>query len=511
MAHDMVFNALIKPEVDNRAFNQAITKLETGLRKVKSGRHSREESLAANLIATMMKSGMATTESQARILLSRRMGGKFTSQADAIMRAAENRVRYSRQHGFLDQPELPTFTEKQLSRMRPSGASVYRRFKGLETSYAEFKENPTQQGASELGSSIKALQSAAIKIEQEYKTTSKKIPDYLAAILKILGAMEKDVSGFGGEGEGEGKSAGGIGGIGKFLGKLTGFGSLIGVLKKGLDAFQKSLGRGNQGLYWQAAYGNSANWRDVRARAGIFNMSTESAMSTSNYAADFKQRMLWGEVSEKEIIGLSRAGKWGRMVMSGEAARNPAAANTAFEQMIAGTDPAKMRSILRQLGLSQELMNYRLQPYSQSQYKEYYEKFSEMADVELEAAQMMYDAANQYQVATEQISTGIAAFVSTFTEVLSPQSREVAKRLQGRLGEMRGIADINEMVKKSANPMTQIAMQPVDWSGKGVKIGQVTNNITVQGNADSNTVREMEDLVSKEASISNWFYGTAIQ
>lgn len=522
MARELTMDVLLNPVVDTKAFDREFNKLQVGLRKATSGRHAREESLAARLIASMVHSGTASSETQARVILAQRMGGGLTQQQQAILRSGQNIAQVARTHGTLTSATLPrTFSESQLSRMRPGTASAYRQYRSLESALVGFRKNPTPFGALEIGGDIKSLRADLLKLYQEYRMQGRRIPDLLRQIAKNTTGMKKEIADFGGGEEDHQKSPGGS--MFKGLGKLAGIGSLATILKKGVDAFQKALARGNQWLTTKAAYGLGVDIGDVRARAGIFNMSTEAAMSTSTYAADFRQRMLWGEVSEKEIIGLSRAGKWGRMVMSGEAARNPAAANAAFEQMVAGTDPAKMRSILGQLGLSQELMNYRIQGYSPEQRKEYEDKFRELAEIELDGAKMIYDAGNQYQAATEQLSADILAITSTAVELMSPQARDVYHRLMGnktlRDTEAFRAYNYNDAVKAATLKPSPIATGPISGNAltqevlgkKGVNIGQVTTNITVQGNADSNTVREMEDLVSKEASISNWFYGTAIQ
>ena len=514
MANDLTMEMLVKPKVDERAFNQEINKLENGLRNIKFGRHVKEEALAAKLIATMVKSGQATSETQARIQLSKRMGGGFTSQAEAVFRAGENIARYSRVHGLLDtQSVMRTLSERQLARLRPEGANVYKRFRGLESAFSNFKDKPTTLGALEIGGDIKSLRVDLAKLYNEYRAQGKKIPDYLRQISKNTAQMKAFVKGT--DTTETDKSAGGMfGKAGGFLGKLLGIGSIATLIKKGWDSIKKAVERGNQALHVRAAYGDTVDWHNVRAHSQMYQMSPETVMSKNTYAADFRQRMMWGEISEREIIGLSRAGKWGRMVMSGEAARNPAAANAEFERMVATTDPAKMRSILGQLGLSQEFMNYRLQPYTGQDKKDMEQLWYEVADKEVMAASTLFDAAIQYKAATEALSGWIGENAGRIVQSGSPQGRRVLANLTGLTEE--------EIIKKygkgnvagAANALTQSVLQPHNWGGSLQEVVIQNQTINVEGNMDSDAAKDIGtkmgegiDNVTKEQSRGLWLLG----
>ena len=507
MAQDMTMSVLLQPEIDSSAFNKALNQLESGLRNVKRGRHKQQESLASNLIATMVKSGLATSETQARIQLSKRMGGGFSSQADAILRAGENVARYSRTHGLLeDGNRVKSFSEKQLAKMAPKGANVYREFRKLENRLSSFQDKPTSIGAVEISGDIKSLRVDLAKLYNEYRAQGKKIPDYLRQISKNTAIMQKAVKETPTETETHKKSFGV--GVGKLISSLVGIGSVASLLKKSWDAINKAVDRGMQALHLRAAYGSSASYQAARATAGMYNMSTESAISTDTYAADFRQRMLWGEISEKEIIGLSRAGKWGRMVMSGEAARNPQKARSVFESMVASTEPAKMRSILSQLGLSQELMNYRLQPYGGQDKTEMQKQWYDLADKEMQAAELMYDAGVQLKYATEAISGWMAKEGGEIVAAASPQGRRVYSRLSGKTleqteKELNLTTPFNKMTPFRFSDNLRMLAEYVNGGNNVSPTVQQTNNITIQGNADDRAVNEIEEA-TKNASVSAW-------
>ena len=192
--------------------------------------------------------------------------------------------------------------------------------------------------------------------------------------------------------------------------------------------------------------------------------------------------------------------------MSGEAARNPAAANQAFEEMVATTDQAKMRSILRQLGLSQELMNYNIQGYDQGTRAEFFDKFGEIAEKEWQAAVLMYDAGNQYQAYAEQISETMAMIAGVGVANISPQGRAFAERMGVGL---QGLSDRN---LEGANPFVKNIVQQnqgswVNWGGPSdlVKQINVVNNNTynVEGNLDRDAVNDI-DRINRETAVAQY-------
>lgn len=427
MARDIVIDAEINPKVNFQELDVQIAALQKRLRSAKSGAYSKESDRIANLIQTLKNTGIVSSEIQGRRFLEKRMGGRFDPFQSSIFLMAQEKART----GYRDSKE-PSMTSVFASASEAQEKIRNLRFLGREwairNEFEAFQQNPTQESATVVMGNIVALRRDLLKLYAEYRVNRRQVPQILRQIAQNTAALKKDVSDFD---SGEPQSAGGGSSTGGTLKKIIGVASIsslvTGLIRKGGQGLVAALNRGAQAMRLQAAYGREVNWGDIRARSAVFNMSTESAAAPSQYASDFRQRMMWGEVSEREIIGLSRAGQWGRMVMSGEAARNPEKANAVFEKMVASTDHAQMRSILSQLGLPQDLMQYKIQGYSKETRAEYNQKFAEIADKEWRAAVMMFDAGNQYQLVTEQLSDAIAEVTGKGVQYMSAQGREFAR------------------------------------------------------------------------------------
>lgn len=430
MARNFTVDMEVNPIMNVKEFDNGVKQLEKRLRSVKFGRHEQVSDIASNLIQTLVQTGKATTVTQGRQILSSLMGGGFSENAKAILRMGQNKAQVA-----INTPasvDYSTYTAKRITQLRPEHANIATQWNNILTKYLQEKEEPTQEGTDTLLGNIVAVRRDLVKLFQEYRVNRRIVPQILRQIAQNTSSMKKEVSdwdmGDDSKSQGDSNSSSKI--LKTLTGKLAGFFGISSLLKKGFDAFKSALDRGNQALRLEAAYGQSVNWGDVRARAGVFNMSTEAAAAPSQYAADFRQRMMWGELSEREIIGLSRAGKWGRMVMSGEAARNPEKANQAFEEMVATTDKAKMRSIIRQVGLPEDLMNYNIQAYDEKTRKEFFDQWNNIASIELDAAKALYDAGNQLQVALEDASKYIVQVVAESDLAVSPQGRAAKARLE---------------------------------------------------------------------------------
>ena len=501
MARDIQIEVDVKPVLDTRATKETKVALEKELRSMKSGQHLSAVKKASSVITQMVLSGQASTPNQARMILSEELGGGFSPLAKSVLRKAQN----------ITSVELSAARLKKREELLIGGFSA--RAASLQNQYSAFQNAPTSEIATGLLAGIVGIRRELLKLYQEYRVNRRQVPPILRQIAQNTSSMRREVSDWE---SGQEKPTAGGNSLLDFTKKLTGIATIASggalLVKKGFQAINSALQRGAQAMRLQAAYGNHVNWGDVRARAGIFNMSEESAASTSKYASDFMQRMMWGEISEREIIGLSRAGRWGRMVMSGEAARNPELANQVFENMVATTDRAKMRSILRQLGLSEELMQYNIQGYDKGTREEYNKKFADIAEKEWQAAVMMYDAGNQYQVATEQLSGLLAKIAGEGIQYASPQGRTFARRM--------GVNSVTEEVVLSARergkdsllrgltglgPLYDInkTMWGIMQQGHGVN-QNINNNVTINGNVDMDNVDSITEKMSAELAKSNY-------
>ena len=518
MARDITMEMEINPVLNSKQFDAELRDLEKKLRSIRSGQHSSTSALGARLIQSLIGSGKATTATQARMVLADMMGGGFTGPQKANLRVAQNvaqrNITQSMAEWSANRAQV-----KSLSARAAQERAVFTRLSAREwainNAFHAFEKDPTSEGANSLMSNIVSLRRELLKLYQEYRVNRRQVPPLLRQIAQNTSGLKKEVSDWDlGNKQSTGTSVG-TDLAKKLIGGATLATAVTSLLKKGGQAIMNALGRGTQAMRLEAAYGNQVSWGDVRARAGVFNMSTESAVAPSEYAADFRQRMLWGEISEREIIGLSRAGRWGRMVMSGEAARNPEAANQAFEEMVANTDKSKMRSILRQLGLTQELMNYNIQAYDTNTRREYEDRFRIMADTELDVAKMMYDAGNQLEVSLQEVSTALSAFAAETVQLLSPQGRAAYERLKGQsdvyqinraresssrliaqteagLGINRGIMSDSFWSMKMPTPTNPLSGNPVTVN--------VTNNMNVNGNVDMDNIDEITNRMNAATS-----------
>ena len=501
MARDLTMEMEITPTLNVQATRNLINTLEKELRSVRSGSHIPLARKASALMQSLMSSGVATTPTQARMILADMMGGGFSAQQKAVMRSAQN----------ITSAQLYLQRASQLEQKRFGTLSARTAY--LSNQYQAFQQNPTAELATGLLGGLTSIRRELLKLYQEYRVNRRQVPPILRQIAQNTSSMKREVSDWDSQ---QPKGENSNNNLLVLAKKLTGIATVASgmaiLFKKGTQAIASALQRGAQAMRLQAAYGKDVNWGDIRARAGIFNMSEEVAASTSEYASDFRQRMLWGEVSEREIIGLSRAGRWGRMVMSGEARRNPAAANQAFEELVATTDRAKMRSILRQLGLPQDLMQYNIQGYDKGTRAELDKKFEDLAEKEWQAAVLMYDAGNQYQIATQQLSDLLAKLTAEGVQYISPQGRAFARNMGVEVVTEPEISQLKRRTRDSFGravlPTYDVLKPMVETlvSRTPHNINQtVNNNIVIQGNADANTVDALRDEMSRPQAISSWF------
>ena len=411
---EIVLDAEIRPYVDKKAMKNSMAAMEKELRSVRSGTHLPLAQKLASTMRQMVASGEATSATQARMILADRLGGTFSAPAKAILRHAQNITTASM---FSDKIEQ---TRQNRINVLAARAAM------LQSQSAILSNNPTAAGKASAVSGIVSLRRELLKLYQEYRVNRREVPPLLRQIAQNTSSLRKDINDLQPTDEPNGGGTG-VGFPFKKALTLAGISKILSWFTKSLTASTvRVFGRGMEAMRLEAAYGNEADWVGIRTRAGLYNISRESAASTDIYASDFAQRMMWGEVSEREIIGLSRAGKWGKMVMSGEAAKNPELAAEAFQEMITSTDQGKMRSILRQLGLPQELMNYRIATDKTNE-----EMFKANARLEHEAARLLWDAANTFQAATEYWSTLEAKDAGSMYASLFPEAETMYKARGG--------------------------------------------------------------------------------
>lgn len=474
MARDITVDIDINPVLNQQATKNVINSLEKELRSVHTGQHLSTARKASSLMQSLLASGEAVSPVQARMILADRMGGGFSPQQKAVLRTAQNIT------------SAAIFAEKtersQLAKINALSA----RTALLQAQGLGLQSNPTPEGRASMLAGIIGIRREVLKLYQEYRVNRRQVPQILRQIAQNTSSLKKEVNDLNIEPEGKGETQN-IKAI-KTAVKWTALTKMLSWFAKSLTAATaRVFGRGLEAMRWQAAYGNSVDWEGIRVRAGLYNISRESAAATDVYASDFAQRMMWGEVSEREIIGLSRAGRWGRMVMSGEAARNPVAANQAFEEMITSSDPAKARSVLRQLGLPLDLMNYRI-PVQKGTDTE--AAFRANAKLEVEAAKLMWDAANTFQAATEYWSSLEARQAGHYLAQLSPSQEQMYRKRGGTMSFPGQVVSNGaaEQIKQIAvaNPLKEENVKPT-----------VNVNTTIYGNANAEDLADFSNKVSE--------------
>lgn len=470
-------------------------------------------------------------------------------------REAEKKERAERRSEELSRKEIESFmTPRDRIRLlsqqapydeknadkKPETGKIYRQADVLQKQLSRFADSPNKINSLAITQSIKSLQDSIGKHYIEQRQRGRKIEKSILNIERYANQAKKHVSDF----DSEQQAASGGGFFGKIAAFISNPAALVAgavasgaimIAKKVTPMVAKAFDRGLATLRTEAAYGRAVNMSDIRTRAELFNMPIESAMAPNRYAADFQQRMMWGEVSEREIIGLARAGKWGRMVMTGEAARNPEKANAVFEQMVASTNPAQMRHIMSQLGLPvEDLMSYRMQPYSPEQRAEYAKLIGELVETEKGVTAGLYDLGNQISVLGEQLSALAGKEVADVATSLSPQAQDVANRLgyqesttlerraggmvERALGLDEVVRDLNKIpgLKAASETLTAgiatgqypriINTDANPWGGaltKGFLSGQYprqvnvdVGGVTINGNVDENNVDNLVDQIT---------------
>lgn len=494
--HDINIEAGIIPVLDEKSTDALVKRLQRLLKHIKTAQHTAVakefQNLFGSVVASKIAAGHATTFTSARIATEQAIGIKGGSVARTFTREAADIVanKFAAQKHQTD---------------------IVARYEELQKQFLKFKENPSEEGRNDILKIANSIEKSVTSIDKSQKN----LPYNLKQVTQSVSGIKKEVSDmdFGKNTTGESQN---IKTVLSFFKKLTGLTTIFAGLKKGWESIQKSLTRGEQAMRLQAAYGKTIDWGDISARAGIFNISPESAAAPSQYASDFTQRMMWGEVSEREIIGLSRAGRWGKMVMSGEAAQNPEEANKAFEELVVGTDKAKMRSILRQIGIPQDVMNYNIQAYDAATRQEYEDRFKVMAATELDVAAMVYDAGNQLEASLKEVSTALAAFAGETFQYLSPQGREAYRRLRGNnelLGELQYTDRFarNRILSKQAERLglNKGILGDQFWSSQFPDTRQITQNITNNTTITANSVDmdNIDEITNRmNASTSKAYY-----
>lgn len=362
MARDMEMEMLIKPIVDTKAFDAGLKTLKRMADKGVSGLSNKEsarfEALSSRLIASLVVSGRATTATQGRMQIQSALG-KISGQTASVLRGSQNIAEIAIRQGRV----MPygSFSERQIKGWRADLAGAAGAYNTMLSNYAAFKGAPSEQSRDAL---LKAVLSVNTQLSNISKDRKKEIKTF-GRIEKDTNAIYKEASGWKAPLE-PSRTASALGAAQFFKAGMKGllgvFGitSIIGAIKKLISMGVQGIQQGYNDLVEQSIYGANRDIAGARTHAAMYGMKEESLVGAERYALDFRQRMMWGEVSDKEWIALSRLGGLGSQIISGEAARNPDAFRRSIQNYIRQNrgNEAEIRQMLGWLGWSPDLMAY---------------------------------------------------------------------------------------------------------------------------------------------------------
>lgn len=424
MARDMEMDMLIKPIVDTKAFDAGLKKLQSMAQKGVSGlsgqQTARFEALASRLISSLVVSGRATTATQGRMQVQSALG-RISGETASVLRGAQNIAEIAVRQGRVLHG---SFSERQIARFRPDLASVSTAYNNMLASYSAFKGTPSEQGRNELLKTVQDMRIYLGNISKDRKVN-----------LKTISRIEKDTKTIGKESSQwraplTPSRTTGLAGMadflrtgGKYLLSILGIGSLLGAIKKIIGLGSEGIKEGHSDLIEQAMYGASRNIAIGRTRAKMYGLEESVTAAPERYALDFRQRMMYGEVSDKEWIALSRMGGLGRMIISGQAAQNPEAFQKALQDYISANrgNEAEVRQTLRWLGLSPQIMGYGAIPVTNEQTKELEQAYAENIKTQKDAAILFWATATEFRKIIDDIKADTAGTISRIGN--TPESR----------------------------------------------------------------------------------------
>lgn len=423
MAYDITMKAGLEVEVDEKYLYRSINKLGKAIRNARPGTsHAGLSRQAGNLIQTLMETGQFNTPAQAERYMRLLAGGNFSASSMSIWARGTSMARAAQKNaGVL---LGGSFSERRIAQMRPDLANAAMAYNNLRASYFNFKGNPTEQGRNELLKNVEDVKNILSNIGKERKANT-----------KTFGKIEKATQTIGKEATNwksvttPTQATGALGAVNflksalKGLLGILGIGSLLGAVKKWVDFGISGIKEGSGDLLEQAMYGANRNISIGRSRAKMYGLEESVTAAPERYALDFRQRMMYGEVSDKEWIALSRMGGLGRMIISGQAAQNPKAFQRALQQYISANqgNEAELRQTLNWLGLSPQLMKYGTVKYSEEDESRLENAYAENIKAQKDAAVLVWKTANEFDKFIADLRSASASTLAAFTD--SDESR----------------------------------------------------------------------------------------
>ena len=362
MARDMQVDLLVNPIVDTQKFDAELKRLEKmasrGVSGIGTQRGVAFQNLATRLMTSLMVSGRATTSTQSRMIIESALG-RMSGSTKSLLRGAQNISDFVIQSGRV----MPygSFSERQIKHWRADLGATAGAYNTMLNSYAAFKGAPSEQNKDALLKAVLAVNAQLSNISKERKKEVKTF----GRIAKDTESIQKEASNW--SAPMTPSRTTGLAGVadflktgGKYLFSILGIGSLIGAIRKIASMGVQAIQQGYNDLVEQSVYGANRDIAGARAQARMYGIKEESLVGAERYALDFRQRMMWGEVSDKEWIALSRLGGLGSKIISGEAGRNPEAFRKDIQNYIRRNrgNEAEIRQMLGWLGWGQDIMAY---------------------------------------------------------------------------------------------------------------------------------------------------------
>lgn len=362
--HEINIEAGIVPVLDQRSADAVMKRLQTMLSRLGSAQHTalaqEFQNLFSQAVASRVASGRATTATSARIAMEQSLGIRGGSAAKALAREAADMAAIALKQGRVS--PYTSFSPKQIKMWRSDLGGAATAYNDMLKSYEAFKIAPNKETQSELIKAITLVNTQLANMSKDRKAESKTV-DKIEKDAKAIHKEAKDFTKPTETANALGAAAaikGSMKGIMRGALGMFGISSVWNALKKfGLMGIQ-SIKEGYNDLVEQSVYGANRDIAGTRSLSKMYGMKEESLVGAERYALDFRQRMMMGEVSDREFIALSKMGALGQMVVSGEAGRNPQQFQKALQEYIRTNkgNEAEVRQNLRYLGLNPDIMAY---------------------------------------------------------------------------------------------------------------------------------------------------------
>ena len=362
--HEINIEAGIVPVLDQRSADAVMKRLQTMLSRLGTAQHTalaqEFQNLFGQAVASRVASGRATTATSARIAMEQSLGIRGGSAAKALAREAADMAAIALKQGRVS--PYTSFSPRQIKMWRSDLGGAATAYNDMLKSYEAFKIAPNKETQSELIKAIMLVNTQLANMSKDRKAESKTV-DKIEKDAKAIHKEAKDFTKPTETANALGAAAaikGSIKGIMRGALGMFGLSSVWNALKKfGLMGVQ-SIKEGYNDLVEQSVYGANRDIAGTRALSTMYGMKEESLVGAERYALDFRQRMMMGEVSDREFIALSKMGALGQMIVSGEAGRNPAQFQKAIQDYIRTNkgNEAEVRQNLRYLGLNPDIMAY---------------------------------------------------------------------------------------------------------------------------------------------------------